>query len=109
MTADRAGRERDDRAIDGAHGVVARDRDGLCGSRRRVRDQRIGLAARLERAVGPIAAVPALASLWGWMPLFLLIAVGCLYLPETRRFGAGLLVSGAVVGITVALVFSGSV
>ena len=53
--------------------------------------------------------VPALASLWGWIPLFLLVAVGGLYLPETRRFGAGLLVSGAVVGITVALVFSGSV
>ena len=62
-------------------------------------------------AVGPLAAFPSLAGLaapfWGWVPLFLLIGVGSLLWPETRRFGAGLLISGATVGGAVAAVFGG--
>ena len=61
-------------------------------------------------AVGPMTAFPSLAGLaapfWGWVPLYLLIGVGSVWWPETRRFGAGLLVSGALVGATVAWVFS---
>lgn len=61
-------------------------------------------------AVGPMTLFPSLAGLsapfWGWVPLYLLIGVGSVWRPETRRFGAGLLVSGALVGISVAWVFS---
>jgi hypothetical protein len=58
-------------------------------------------------SVGVSALAPALSSYWGWLPLFLLVAVGSVYLPETRRFGAGLLLSGLLVGVTIAAVFSG--
>lgn len=61
-------------------------------------------------SVGPLAAFPSLAGLaapiWAWIPLFLLVSAGCLALPETRRFGTGLLISGALLGTTVAVVFS---
>jgi hypothetical protein len=60
--------------------------------------------------VVPKSIFPALAGVhalfWAWVPLFVLVAGGCLYLPETRRFGAGLLITGALLGITVATVFS---
>lgn len=58
-------------------------------------------------SVGVSAVAPALSSYWGWLPLFLLVAGVSLYLPETRRFGAGLLISGLAIGMTVAVVFSG--
>ncbi|MET0426115.1 MAG: hypothetical protein ABW046_19760 [Actinoplanes sp.] len=61
-------------------------------------------------SIGPMAAFPALAGLsasfWAWVPLFLLVSGGALALPETRRFGTGLLLSGALLGVTVAIVFS---
>jgi hypothetical protein len=61
-------------------------------------------------SVIPMAAMPSLAGLrapyWGWVPLYLMVGLGTLWLPETRKFGAGVLVSGAVIGITVASVFS---
>jgi hypothetical protein len=40
------------------------------------------------------------------VPLYLMVGLGTLWLPETRKFGAGVLISGAVIGITVAGVFS---
>lgn len=55
--------------------------------------------------IGPLASFPALA-LWAWVPLFLMVGGGSLWLPETRRFGIGLLISGAVLGTTVAVVFA---
>jgi hypothetical protein len=62
-------------------------------------------------SVGPMAAFPSLAGLsapyWGWVPLFALITGVTLWRPETRRFGAGLLLSGAIVGFTVAGVVGG--
>ncbi len=62
-------------------------------------------------SVVPMAAVPSLAGLsapyWGWVPLWLLIGAGSVWRPETRRFGAGLLAGGAVVGVMVAGIFSG--
>ncbi len=61
-------------------------------------------------AVGPMTLFPALSGLaapfWGWIPLYLLLGVGSIWRPETRRFGAGLLASGALVGVTVAWIFS---
>ena len=61
-------------------------------------------------SVGPMTAFPSLAGLaapfWGWLPLFLLVGGISVWLPETRKFGAGLLVSGAVVGGTVASIFA---
>ncbi len=58
----------------------------------------------------PMAAIPSLAGLsapyWAWVPLYLMVGLGTLWLPETRKFGAGVLISGAVIGITVAGVFS---
>jgi hypothetical protein len=56
-------------------------------------------------------AMPSLAGTgapyWGWVPLYLLIGLGSLWIPETRKFGAGLLASGAIVGSAVAGIFSG--
>jgi hypothetical protein len=61
-------------------------------------------------AVGPMTVFSSLAGsavpFWGWVPLYLLIGLGSVWRPETRRFGAGLLTSGAAVGIVVAWVFS---
>jgi len=61
-------------------------------------------------AVGPMTLFPSLAGLatpfWAWIPLYLLVGVGSVWRPETRRFGAGLLVSGAVVGLLVGWVFA---
>jgi hypothetical protein len=56
--------------------------------------------------IGPSEAIPGLASYWGWVPLFVLIAGGSLWLPETRRFGIGLAVTGTIIGLTVAVVLS---
>lgn len=56
--------------------------------------------------VGPSTIVPGLSSVWGWVPLFLLIAGGSLYLPETRRFGIGLAAGGLLIGVTVAAMFA---
>ena len=56
--------------------------------------------------IGPSGTLPWLASYWGWVPLFLLIAGGSLWLPDTRRFGIGLAVTGTIIGVTVALVLS---
>jgi hypothetical protein len=57
----------------------------------------------------PSALIPALAgaraTYWAWVPLFLLVAGGSLWLPESRRFGLGLLVAGVLVGLPVALTF----
>jgi hypothetical protein len=70
----------------------------------------VGCLGPCVGSVGPSAVVPALAGahagFWAWIPLFLLVAGVCLYLPETRRFGAGLLAGGSVVGLTVATVFA---
>ncbi|MCM4084098.1 hypothetical protein [Paractinoplanes hotanensis] len=61
-------------------------------------------------AVGSMTMFPAMAGLaapfWAWVPLYLLIGVGSVWRPETRRFGAGLLVSGGLVGVVVAWIFS---
>ncbi len=61
-------------------------------------------------AVGPMSVFSSLAGsavpFWAWVPLYLLIGVGSVWRPETRRFGAGLLAGGAAVGILVAWVFS---
>ncbi|GAB2566683.1 hypothetical protein Aab01nite_46010 [Paractinoplanes abujensis] len=61
-------------------------------------------------AVGPMTLFPSLAGwsapYWGWIPLYLLIGAGSVWRPETRRFGAGLLVSGGLVGVAVAWVLS---
>ncbi|MCY1138425.1 hypothetical protein OWR29_10490 [Actinoplanes sp. Pm04-4] len=61
-------------------------------------------------AMGSMTLFPAMAGwsgpFWAWVPLYLLIGVGSVWRPETRRFGAGLLGSGALVGVMVAWVFS---
>ncbi|WP_250002679.1 hypothetical protein [Actinoplanes sp. M2I2] len=61
-------------------------------------------------AVGPMTLFPSMAGLaapfWAWVPLYLLIGVGSVWRPETRRFGIGLLATGALVGVAVAWVFS---
>ncbi|MFF5077006.1 hypothetical protein ACFY36_08135 [Actinoplanes sp. NPDC000266] len=60
-------------------------------------------------SLGPMTAFPSLAGLsapyWGWVPLYLLIGASA-WLPETRKFGAGFLAAGAVVGVSVAGIFS---
>jgi len=66
----------------------------------------VGCLGPCVASVGASAVAPALSSYWGWVPLFVLVVAGSLYLPETRRFGAGLLLGGAVVGATVAVIFS---
>jgi hypothetical protein len=57
----------------------------------------------------PSALIPALAgskaTYWAWLPLFALVAGGSLYLPDSRRFGIGLLIAGVLVGLPVALTF----
>jgi hypothetical protein len=62
-------------------------------------------------SVAPSAVIPALAGAhagrWAWVPLFLLVVAVTLCLPETRRFGAGLLVGGGLLGVVVAGVFGG--
>jgi hypothetical protein len=61
-------------------------------------------------SVGPMTMFPAMVGLsatyWGWVPLFALVAGVTLWRPETRRFGAGLLVAGVLVGFTVAGIVS---
>jgi hypothetical protein len=56
--------------------------------------------------VGPSAIVPGLASYWGWVPIFALVLAGTLWFPETRRFGIGLAITGTLIGVTIAAVFS---
>lgn len=60
--------------------------------------------------VGPMTMFPSMVGLnaayWGWVPLFALVSGVTLWRPETRRFGAGLLVGGALVGFTVAGIVS---
>ena len=65
----------------------------------------IGCVAPCLFRIGPLASVPTLA-LWAWIPLYLMIAGGTIWLPETRRFGLGLLITGALFGVTVAVVFA---
>jgi hypothetical protein len=71
----------------------------------------LGCLGPCGSAVLPVAAMPELAGAaapyWGWVPLYLLVGVGSLCWPETRRFGAGLLAGGAIVGGAVAGFFSG--
>ncbi|GAA0579671.1 hypothetical protein GCM10010172_75770 [Paractinoplanes ferrugineus] len=57
----------------------------------------------------PSALIPALAgstaTYWAWLPLFLLVAGGSLWFPDSRRFGLGLLVAGTLIGLPVAMTF----
>jgi hypothetical protein len=59
--------------------------------------------------VVPSVRFPALAGAhagyWAWLPLFLLVAAGCLYFPETRRFGVGLALGGILIGLPTAGLF----
>lgn len=66
----------------------------------------VGCLGPCVARVGPSRTIPALASYWGWVPLFALIVGGSLWMPETRRFGIGLAVTGTVIGVTVAVVLS---
>ena len=70
----------------------------------------LGCGGPCAFSVGPMTAFPSLAGLaapfWAWVPLFLLVGGISVGRPETRRFGAGLLLSGAVVGATMAGVFA---
>ena len=66
----------------------------------------VGCLGPCVARIGPSGALPWLASYWGWVPIFVLIAGGSLWLPETRRFGLGLAVTGMIIGLTVALVLS---
>jgi hypothetical protein len=66
----------------------------------------VGCLGPCVARIGPSKAIPALASYWGWAPLFVLIAGGSLWMPETRRFGIGLAVTGTIIGLTVAVVLS---
>ncbi|MEU4237391.1 hypothetical protein [Actinoplanes sp. NPDC026619] len=70
----------------------------------------VGCLGPCATSVVPSALMPALAGVrglyWAWLPLFLLIAGGSLYYPETRRFGAGLLIAGLLVGLPVVMTFS---
>jgi len=66
----------------------------------------VGCLGPCAARIGPSEAFPALASYWGWVPLFVLVAGGSLWLPETRRFGIGLAVTGTIIGLTVAVVLS---
>jgi len=71
----------------------------------------LGCLGPCATAVLPATAMPVLAGTgapyWGWVPIYLLVGVGSLWRPETRRFGACLLAGGAIVGGTVAGIFSG--
>ena len=66
----------------------------------------VGCLGPCVARIGPSEALPWLASYWGWVPIFVLIAGGSLWMPETRRFGIGLAVTGTIIGLTVALVLS---
>ncbi|NMO57662.1 hypothetical protein HH310_41665 [Actinoplanes sp. TBRC 11911] len=70
----------------------------------------IGCVGPCVAGVGPLTMFPAMVGLngayWGWVPLFLLVVGVTLWRPETRRFGVGLLVGGALVGFTVAGIVS---
>ena len=70
----------------------------------------VGCLGPCVTTVVPRSIVPSLAGagvlFWAWVPLFVLIAGGCVCRPETRRFGIGLAVTGTLLGITVATVFS---
>jgi hypothetical protein len=70
----------------------------------------VGCLGPCVTSVGPSTVLPALAGahpgLWAWVPLFLLVSGVCVYLPETRRFGTGLLAGGGVVGLAVAMIFA---
>ncbi len=69
-----------------------------------------GCAGPCVSSVGPMTMFPAMVGLsatyWGWVPLFALVAGVTLGRRETRRFGAGLLVAGVLVGFTVAGIVS---
>jgi hypothetical protein len=71
----------------------------------------VGCLGPCVSSVAPSAVSPALAGVhaafWAWIPLFLLVSAVCLYLPETRRFGVGLLIGGGLVGLSVATIFAG--
>lgn len=71
----------------------------------------VGCLGPCVASVAPSAMLPALAGMraahWGWIPLFLLVSAVCLYIPETRRFGAGLLAGGGVIGLLVAAFLAG--
>lgn len=70
----------------------------------------IGCVGPCVAGVGPVTMFPGMVGLngayWGWVPLFLLVTGVTLGRPETRRFGVGLLVGGALVGFTVAGIVS---
>ncbi|GIM89096.1 hypothetical protein [Paractinoplanes toevensis] len=59
--------------------------------------------------VVPSAVIPALVgahlTYWAWVPLFLLVAGGSLYFPETRRFGTGMVIGGVLVGLPIVAMF----
>jgi hypothetical protein len=71
----------------------------------------LGCLGPCAASLGTMRAIPALAGrgviYWGWLPLFMLFTGLCLWRPETRRFGAGLLLGGTVVGITVTSIITG--
>jgi hypothetical protein len=70
----------------------------------------VGCLGPCATTIIPSAALPALAdthaTYWAWLPLFLLIAGGSIYFPDTRRFGVGLLIAGVLVGLPIATMFS---
>ncbi|WP_203732205.1 hypothetical protein [Paractinoplanes durhamensis] len=70
----------------------------------------VGCLGPCATTVIPSAAFPGLAgthlTYWAWIPLFLVIVGGSLYLPEARRFGVGLLVGGVLIGLPIATMFS---
>lgn len=70
----------------------------------------IGCLGPCVSGIGPMTIFPTMAGLtaayWGWVPLFLLVAGVTLWRPETRRFGAGFTVGGALLGFTVAGIVS---
>ncbi|GIF20423.1 hypothetical protein BJ973_001673 [Actinoplanes tereljensis] len=59
--------------------------------------------------VVPSSVIPALSgahlTYWAWVPLFLLVAAGSLYFPETRRFGTGLIIGGVLIGLPIVAMF----
>ncbi|GIF02016.1 hypothetical protein [Paractinoplanes rishiriensis] len=71
----------------------------------------VGCLGPCVSSAGPSWVLPALAGspvmYWAWVPLFALVAGVCLYRPETRRFGAGLLAGGGILGLAVAALFGG--
>ncbi|HEY0002515.1 MAG TPA: hypothetical protein VGB74_18830 [Actinoplanes sp.] len=71
----------------------------------------LGCLGPCAASLGTMRAFPSMAgrslTYWGWLPLFILFTGVCLWRPETRRFGAGLLLGGALVGITVTAIVTG--